>query len=1141
MNSTDLKRQIAARLGQFARGTLADNTLALLSTLGYRSEARVELESNAPDAFLDEFDPEAKLDPQRALLDEWKTVDFLFQLTGDDLTSQLDMFRLNRYDRTQYLSYVFLAIELRGAGYARGKLAQITREINKLFPMPAMVLFKHRDTLTLAIINRRPNKRDADRDVLDKVTLIKDVVWARPHRAHIEILFDLSLEQLQAGYALKTFNDLHDAWQKALDSSELNKRFFSEVANWYFWAVQSVGFPSDADPDPETRNAVSVIRLITRLIFVWFLKEKGLVPDALFDLEALKSVLKYDDPQGSTYYKAILQNLFFATLNTEMDRDRKFRITNPRGRDAHFMVHNVYRYERYFQHPDRALDLFSTIPFLNGGLFECLDRPDPANDKRTIRVDGFSDRADNPLAVPDRLFFDPEEHEVDLNEVYGTAGKRYKVRGLIDIFNSYKFTIDENTPVEQEVALDPELLGQVFENLLAAYNPETGTTARKQTGSFYTPREIVNYMVDESLIAYLETRLAEQGIPDANERLRHLFAYNEEPHRFSEREVDLLLQAIDALKILDPACGSGAFPMGILHKLVYILAKLDPHNARWEARQIAKASEIADPTAREAALTSIEDAFARNELDYGRKLYLIENCIYGVDIQPIAVQIAKLRFFISLVVEQVVDDAQPNRGILPLPNLETKFVAANTLLGVERPQQLMLPNPEINQKEKALAEVRQRHFTARSPATKERYRQQDAQLRAELSRLLQQDGWTSHTANVLAHWDPYDQNMSAPFFDLEWMFGITDGFDVVIGNPPYGAAIEKELLEKIKKNLCDTANSNSAALFIDLAKNHLSNSKGIVAFIVPKSLLYSRVWFTLVKALLPNTSVIVDVEQAFSHVLLEQVVFVYSRGRRFSQYRARKFIDNVFTTDVMIPIEYVNRFKAWICDVSTAELEIALKIMHNGKFMHHISTSLRGLPLQRFVSSSGKYRIIGGKNINRYCINGIKGLVKQTDIEQASKKVKILARPKVIAQQIIAHVQNPKPHIMIIATVDSDGSILGLDTVENTFANTADIHLNLIAALYNSTLINWYAYKFIFCGAVRTMHFDESYIAKIPIPDLASPICAEIVNLVEQILDIKRADPGADTSALEAEIDRHVYQLYSLTPEEIAIVEAETR
>lgn len=205
-----------------------------------------------------------------------------------------------------------------------------------------------------------------------------------------------------------------------------------------------------------------------------------------------------------------MQNLFFATLNQEMNTDakpknRKFRHQG-KTRDQHYMVHNVYRYCELIKQPDAALALFETMPFLNGGLFECLDRTDKENPKQPSRIDGFRDRADNPLSVPNFLFF-CDEQKVDLNPIYGTKNKHYDMRGLIDIFNSYKFTIAENTPIEEEIALDPEMLGKVCENLLAAYNPETEATARKQTGSFYTPREVVDYMVDESLIVYLVTKM----------------------------------------------------------------------------------------------------------------------------------------------------------------------------------------------------------------------------------------------------------------------------------------------------------------------------------------------------------------------------------------------------------------------------------------------------------------------------------------------------------------------------------------------------------------------------------------------------------------------------------------------------------
>jgi adenine-specific DNA-methyltransferase len=271
------------------------------------------------------------------------------------------------------------------------------------------------------------------------------------------------------------------------------------------------------------------------------------------------------------------------------------------------------------------------------------------------------------LTVPNKLFFS-DEIEIDLNDIFGTRNRRYTARGIIKILDAYKFTVDENTPVEQEVALDPELLGKVFENLLASYNPETSTTARKQTGSFYTPREIVDYMVDESLFAHFSEALAKPLGSNVDEMLagkvHALLSYADTPHGFSHAEVKKLIGAIDGIRVLDPACGSGAFPMGMLLKLVYVLGKLDPGNQEWKQRQIdrvnaliAEADEkIEDSEVKHSVVAElekqradVEEAFLRNELDYGRKLYLIQNCIFGVDIQPIAVQIAKLRFFISLI------------------------------------------------------------------------------------------------------------------------------------------------------------------------------------------------------------------------------------------------------------------------------------------------------------------------------------------------------------------------------------------------------------------------------------------------------------------------------------------------------------
>ena len=927
MHETPLKMEIQRALSNFPDGQLAENATQLLKVLGYESQRTLSRSSNTVEAFLEDFDPHGRMHRENAHLHEWQTADFLFQLTADEIRQHIQetiTFHENRgVDDTIYYSYLFFAIKLKEDTYSRTLLATITRELNKCYAMPLMLIFQHGHTLTFAIINRRPSQREGDRDVLEKVTLIKDIDVVNPHRAHLDILAELALDALYQKYEFSNFLELHQAWQQTLDTAELNRRFFKEIADWYFWTVEKVTFPADADTSVgevsnlAVHNATCVIRLITRLIFVWFLKEMSLVPSALFDEDEIGGVLTSLDPQESSYYKAILQNLFFATLNQEMNTPVKPNTRKFRGEGRqHYNITSLYRYKRYFRDPDAALHLFETIPFLNGGLFECLDKPAPDDRKTILRVDGFSDREDNPLHVPNELFFS-EPQVVNLNAVYDTKNSRYTVQGLIHILNRYKFTIAENTPIEEEVALDPELLGQVFENLLAAYNPETGTTARKQTGSFYTPREIVNYMVDESLIAYLQNAVSSRAIHCPSEtKLRHLLAYNDEPHQFTDTEVEHLIAAIDTLKILDPACGSGAFPMGILQKLVFLLGKLDPRNAQWRHRQIARvhstittAEKIDDSVIRESTIDELEDeiasineAFKRNALDYGRKLYLIENCIYGVDIQPIATQIAKLRFFISLIVEQKIDDARENRGVRPLPNLETKFVAANTLLDVEKPAQLLLRNPEVDRKEKALEEVRRRHFTARTPRTKDRYRQRDAALRAEISVLLQSDGFPSETTEKIAAWDPYDQNATADFFDPEWMFGITEGFDVVIGNPPY---VRQEKIKDLKPILQKryTCYTGAADLYVYFYERGLQllNTNGIHTFICSNSWLDVNYGARIQKYVLDNTTGAVichsEAEREFESADINTIVSILHNGTPNADSRARFLTFKTFIGD----------------------------------------------------------------------------------------------------------------------------------------------------------------------------------------------------------------------------------------------------
>ena len=698
----DHRSSIESNLQAFPSASLRQASLDLLATLGYRSDKTVNLAGSKPKAFLDfiaEHNPDVALDRKKALAADWKSTDILFQLTDEEISRETSLFQDTGVKPSLLRSYLFFAIELSGdsavnGSYARGRLTAIARQINRVFPMPVMVLIKHpeqeEEVLSIAVINRRQNKRDAHKDVLGKVTIIRDISLAQPHRGHLDILESFALPNLvhPEKKPIIDFDTLHAAWERIFNVELLNKYFYDELANWFFWAKKHTRFPlydqkadrydlfHDSEKAKE-HEAKNLIRLLTRTLFVWFIKERGLVPSSFFSPPDLKeTVLKSFDPESkeTNYYKAVLQNLFFATLN-QTRGEREFR-----KEGQHQNTTTLLRYKDYLSSPDEFVQaLENSTPFLNGGLFECLDRPHPTKTgsqggKVIIYEDGFSDRKDNPLHLPDFLFFgEPRTEDLSGKDSFGVANKRRaKVRGLIHILDSYKFTIVENTPIDQEIALDPELLGQVFENLLASYNPETKTTARKQTGSFYTPRTIVDYMVDESLKAHLKRGLVEDAkmkAEDAEAGLELLFAYTEREHPFRQQEKSVLIRAIDSCKILDPACGSGAFPMGVLQKLVYVLSKLDPGDELWEQRQLAKVDEmieaardIDDSIFRERAIADaeaqkrdIEEAFAKNELGYGRKLYLIENCLYGVDIQSIATQVTKLRFFISLIVDQTVD------------------------------------------------------------------------------------------------------------------------------------------------------------------------------------------------------------------------------------------------------------------------------------------------------------------------------------------------------------------------------------------------------------------------------------------------------------------------------------------------------
>jgi hypothetical protein len=648
-------------------------------------------------------------------------------------------------------------------------------------------------------------------------------------------------------------------------------------------------------------------------------------------------------------------------------------------------------------------------------------------------------------------------------------------------------------------------------------------------------------------------------------RLRSLLAHDDAPNPFDADGTARLIAIVDSLKVLDPACGSGAFPMGVLHRLVALLAKLDPGNARWKQRQLDKAAEIPDATVRERVLADIEQAFTANELGYGRKLYLIENCLYGVDIQPIAVQITKLRFFISLVVDQREDAAAPNRGIRPLPNLETKIVAANTLIGIEKKERqgdLLTEDTAALKKLKTLrerlAKVRDEHFLARTPRTKAKCREEDAKLRQEMSGLLQAAGLSAAWSRQLAAWNPYDQNAHAEFFDAEWMFGLTSGFDVVIGNPPY---ISNDTIPDSEKALYQSRYLTGKRFdlyqcFIEHGVKTL-RAGGVLAMILPNTFLTGKSFARLRAFLLRENTIreVVDLPQnVFENATVDNVLFFPSVGHYVKAdvlvrlLRERSSVSRVGSGDW--DVEYsiaqseFERGDSNAINVALtpeirrifAKLETGTSLgdrfdVCDGLIPYKTAADADASRYTGFTAKSGWKKLLRGKGIARYRICWQGEYIQYGEHLWCKRDERFFKSDKIMLHSM----RNKALARRLVAAIDKEKHY-NTDNLINVIAKSGEPPLEFLLALLNSKLINyWYRLHY------PNVNINPGELRTIPLPVADSGVVKQIAGFAETVVSRLRANASADTSALEREIDQHVYALYGLTPEEIQIVEGATK
>ena len=573
---------------------------------------------------------------------------------------------------------------------------------------------------------------------------------------------------------IKESQNILETLTQAFSVENVTKEFYNKIVESFEEFAQEIKFPIQQD---ETYIRQFILRMFSRILFCKFLEKKEIIPSKIWDREYIKT---------TNYYHDVLEPLFFQTLNTEKDcRD-------------------------YGLIDTKIQELLRGIPYLNGGLFapqegDFFDLKNP-----TAHI--------NDLVIPNSLFND-----------------------LFETLETFHFTIDESTSLDQEIGLDPEMLGMVFENLLSVLFTDNKVdklnSLRKKTGSYYTPREIVSYMVKSSILEYLKsnTRLDEN-------RLRELvFNYKSS---FEEEEQKDIVQKLHAFKVLDPACGSGAFPMGMLQEICLIL-----------------------------------EALNHTDNLYDQKLSILQNNIYGVDIQPMATEISRLRCFLSLICEENKDH------ITPLPNLEFKFITANSLHFLEpiHDKQTKIDNNVVKDHISRLQQVHSKYINAKQ-SDKQKLKDEFYEIYNSISK----EDWLNNEQIQLAEsFDPFKLSSQAKFFDSLLMFA-TEKFNCIIGNPPYlstkGTTNKKELKDSF--GFSDDLYTH----FFFMAENFIAEN-GVIAYITPNTFWTIYTKRNLREMILKHQIVeMINSKNPFSDAMVDTSITLFSKKLPKEEMR---FIDTL--------------------------------------------------------------------------------------------------------------------------------------------------------------------------------------------------------------------------------------------------------
>ena len=674
------------------------------------------------------------------------------------------------------------------------------------------------------------------------------------------------------------------------------------------------------------------------------------------------------------------------------------------------------------------------------------------------------------------------------------------MQNLLDFFASYNFTIDENDPDDAEVGVDPEMLGRIFENLLED---------NKDKGAFYTPKEIVQYMCRESLIAYLQTDVEDEATKEA---IREFVTTHDAD--VLGNIADDIDQRLKDVKICDPAIGSGAFPMGLLKELFLCRTALEGFSQE-------KAAEI--------------------------KKHIIQQNIYGVDIERGAVDIARLRFWLALIVDEETPQA--------LPNLDFKIMQGNSLLeqykGVDLSTMtekkadatgmLTIFDDMLDVYRKELRDMLAKYYNCPDHDEK-------AKLREKIVNNVKLQLREQHIDVDFGNFDLSGNNQFMLWHT--WFHDVFEkgGFDIVIGNPPYVnvSNIKPDNYRKLLQNLFYSCRNKSDLYSFFIEKGFsLLGEDGVQCFIVPHTWKATDSFIKLREIIFTQHCLkqIVNQKMGVFDAIVNPMIIIL-KNRYENKYDIEVF-DGIGNFKYKINVNEIKENPNLAVDSeSTIEEKLLFKSIEKSKYrLSDVISFSRGIKTsddKRFITvdaSNEEYKkVYRGRNIKAYSLNWANEYIwYRPDLMR--EKVGCLPHSKEffeVPEKLITQRVNSSMQLLV-AYDDKQNYFLDTTNVSNYKTLNKNFILKYICGVLNSKVINyWYPHKY------RMPTIGGYELSSIPIPEASKEQQKEIADIVDKILTLKEKNPSTDVSLLTQKIDEYIYKLYNLTYDEILIIDPET-